>query len=166
MKGGGGQGAGPNANRARRKNDRPWQLAGGMAHDFNNILQAVGTYATVIDRNPAMTDVARVPARGILDSVERGGSICRRLLAFARRDALKAGPVNVGDLFANVRDLLVHALGPTITTEVACASSSLCVLADRGQLETVLLNLGTNARGRHACRRTPDDRRRNGEPRS
>ena len=78
--------------------------------------------------------------------MERGGSICRRLLAFARRDTLKAGPVNVGDLLANVRDLLMHALGQTIAIDVACASPSLYVLADRGQLETVLLNLGTNAR--------------------
>jgi CheY-like chemotaxis protein len=68
------------------------------------------------------------------------------LLAFARRDVLRAEPVNVTDLLVDVRELLMHALGPTITIDAACASPALGVLADRGQLETVLLNLGANAR--------------------
>jgi signal transduction histidine kinase len=122
------------------------ELAGGIAHDFNNILQAVGGYAAVIHRQPEKMDIVRLRAQGILDTVERGDSISRRLLAFARRDNLRAEPVNVGDLLVNVRDLLMHALGQTIVIDAACASPTLCVLADRGQLETVLLNLGTNAR--------------------
>jgi signal transduction histidine kinase/CheY-like chemotaxis protein len=122
------------------------ELAGGIAHDFNNILQAVGGYATVIVRNPEKIDMVRLPARRILDAVERGSSISRRLLAFARRDNLRAEPVNVGDLLVNMRDLLMHALGQAIIVDAACASPALCVLADRGQLETALLTLGTNAR--------------------
>ena len=87
------------------------ELAGGMAHDFNNILQAVGSYAAVIDRQPDKMDLVRLRARGILAVVDRGGSISRRLLAFARRDDLKAEPVNVDDLLVSVRDLLMHTLG-------------------------------------------------------
>ncbi len=122
------------------------ELAGGIAHDFNNILQAVGGNAAMIDRHPEKIDAVRLQARGIQDAVERGGSISRRLLAFARRDVLRAEPVNVADLLVDVRELLMHALGPTITIDAACASPALGVLADRGYLETVLLNLGTNAR--------------------
>ena len=118
------------------------ELAGGIAHDFNNILQAVSGYATVIDRDAEKMDMVRLRTRAIQDAVERGGSICRRLLAFARRDNLRAELVNVGDLLVNVRDLLVHALGRTIIIDAACSSPALCVFADRGQLETVLLNLG------------------------
>jgi signal transduction histidine kinase len=100
----------------------------------------------MIDRHPEKIDAVRLEARAIQDAVERGGAIGRRLLAFARRDVLRAEPVNVADLLIDVRELLVHALGPTITIDAACASPGLGVLADRGQLETVLLNLGTNAR--------------------
>ena len=122
------------------------ELAGGIAHDFNNILQAVCGYATVIDRYHEKMDMVPLMARRILDAVERGSSISGRLLAFARRDNLRAEPVNVDIMLVNMRDLLKHALGQDTIIDAACESPALCVLADRGQLETALLNLGTNAR--------------------
>ena len=122
------------------------ELAGGIAHDVNNLLQVVGGGASRIERHcgdPA--EVAR-QARRIQDAVERGSVIGRRLLAYARREALRAEPIDVAALLAELGDLLAHAIGPTIRIHIDAAGAPDRVLADRGQLETVLLNLATNAR--------------------
>lgn len=122
------------------------QLAGGVAHDFNNVLQAVQGGAALIDRH--LGDPARVRrlTAMITDSTERGAAITSRLLAFARRGDLKAEPVDPGALQASVRELLAHTLGDGIKVHLDLAPDLPAMLVDRGQLETVLINLATNAR--------------------
>ena len=122
------------------------QLAGGIAHDFNNILQSVQGGAALIDKRAADPNSVRRFARMILDATERGTSITRRLLAFARRGELRAEPVEPEDLLSGLRDVLSHTLGSGITIEVELAAGLPPLLADKGQLETVLVNLATNAR--------------------
>ena len=122
------------------------QLAGGIAHDFNNILQSVQGGAALIDKRAADPNSVRRFARMILDATERGTSITRRLLAFARRGELRAEPVEPEDLLSGLRDVLAHTLGSGITIEVQLAAGLPPLLADKGQLETALVNLATNAR--------------------
>ncbi len=122
------------------------QLAGGIAHDFNNVLQAVQGGAALIERRAEDADGVRRLARLILDGTARGASITRRLLAFARRGDLRAEAVNVGDVLGGLREILSHSLGPTITIRVGLEPDLPPVLADKGQLETALVNLATNAR--------------------
>ncbi|HEY4042058.1 MAG TPA: ATP-binding protein [Rhodopila sp.] len=122
------------------------QLAGGIAHDFNNTLQAVAGNAELIGRRPNDPGQVRRMARMIIEAAERGGAISRRLLAFARRDALSPQPVDPVALLAEMRDLLQPTLGPSIAVRVTAAPGLPRVLADRRQLETVLLNLASNAR--------------------
>jgi signal transduction histidine kinase/CheY-like chemotaxis protein len=122
------------------------QLAGGIAHDFNNILQAVQGGAALIDKRAADPNSVRRFARMILDATGRGTSITRRLLAFARRGELRAEPVEPEDLLSGLRDVLAHTLGSRITIEVQLAAGLPPLFADKGQLETVLVNLATNAR--------------------
>jgi signal transduction histidine kinase/CheY-like chemotaxis protein len=122
------------------------QLAGGIAHDFNNILQAVQGGATLIDKRATDIDSVKRFARMILDATARGTSITRRLLAFARRGELRAEPVEPGDLLSGLREVLSHTLGSGIAVEVRSADCLPLLLADRGQLETALVNLATNAR--------------------
>jgi signal transduction histidine kinase len=123
------------------------QLAGGIAHDFNNILQAVQGAASLIDRRAAGGDEStRRFARMILEATGRGASITRRLLAFARRGELRAEPVEPKALLQDLRDVLSHTLGSPIAVTVDIADSVPALLADKGQLETALVNLATNAR--------------------
>jgi signal transduction histidine kinase len=122
------------------------QLAGGIAHDFNNILQAVKGAANLIDQGaPNMSDTARF-ARMILEATDRGSSITRRLLAFSRRGELRAESVDLAALLHDLQDVLHHTLGTPVSVAVDIAADLPPVLADKGQLETALVNLATNAR--------------------
>jgi PAS domain S-box-containing protein len=122
------------------------QLAGGIAHDFNNVLQGVQGGARVIERRADDPTSTRRFARMILDAAERGATITRRLLAFARRDALHAEPVAPATLLGELRDVLAPTLGSPIAVRLELAAALPPLLADKGQLETVLVNLATNAR--------------------
>jgi PAS domain S-box-containing protein len=122
------------------------QLAGGIAHDFNNVLQAVSGCAALIERRSDDPATARRLARHISEATVRGAAITRRLLAFARRDELRAESVSIRELFEGLQEILVHTLGGSITVHAVVADEGLAALVDKGQLETVLLNLATNAR--------------------
>ena len=122
------------------------QLTGGVAHDFNNLL------APIIAGLDALKDLAPVGAResrlldAAVQSAERARGLVRRLLAFARRQTLRAGPVDVAELAIGARDVMAAALGPRIELAIEVEGSLPPALADRGQLEMVLLNLAVNAR--------------------
>jgi signal transduction histidine kinase len=121
------------------------QLAGGMAHDFNNVLQVVTGSADSIEAKAERADTVRRFARLIQSAALRGKSVTHRLLAFARQGDLNAEPVEIAVLFAAIEELLTHTLGSHIGVRMI-VSGDLHVSADRGQLETVLINLATNAR--------------------
>lgn len=122
------------------------QLAGGIAHDFNNVLQTVQGGISLIQRDPA--NAARVLRLSsmIADSASRGAAVTRRLLTFARRADLRAEPVDPGELLGAMRELLQHTLGSGIEVWVQIKPGVPALLADRGQLETVLVNLAANGR--------------------
>lgn len=122
------------------------QLAGGMAHDFNNVLQAVSGCAALIGRRPDKPENVQRLARRIIDAAERGGATTRRLLAFARRDELRAEAIAPAALLGGLREMIAPVLGSAMRLEVVCEDGLPPVLADRGQLETVLVNLAVNAR--------------------
>jgi CheY-like chemotaxis protein len=122
------------------------QLAGGIAHDFNNVLQAVQGSAALITMRATDAGTVRRFTRMILDATERGASITRRLLAFARRGELRAEPVDPAVLLSGLHDVLRHTLGSPIEVRLCVADDLPSLLVDKGQLETVLVNLATNAR--------------------
>jgi signal transduction histidine kinase/ActR/RegA family two-component response regulator len=122
------------------------QLAGGIAHDFNNILQVVQGGASLIKQRTGDPGSTERLARMIVDATERGTSITRRLLSFARRGELSAEPVEPGPLLDALREVLIHTLGASIKLQVVLRGGLPSLLADKGQLETVLVNLAANAR--------------------
>ncbi|MDR3538949.1 MAG: PAS-domain containing protein [Acetobacteraceae bacterium] len=122
------------------------QLAGGIAHDFNNILQIVQGGASLIEKRASDAEGAQRLARMIVDATERGTSITRRLLSFARRGELRAEPIEPASLLEELRDVLIHTLGSPIEVRLTLEPALPSVLADKGQLETALVNLATNAR--------------------
>ena len=121
------------------------RLAGGVAHDINNVLQAVLGGARLIVKRSQDQGVHRL-AQLVSEAAERGGAVTRRLLAFARRDSLEAEPLAVPPLLEGVREVLAHTLGAAVQVRLRVAPGVPAVLADRAQLETVLVNLAINAR--------------------
>ena len=122
------------------------QLAGGIAHDFNNILQAVQGGGALIEHRPGNAEAVKRLARMILEAAERGAAVTHRLLAFSRRGELRAEPLDTADLLASTGEILAHTLGTGIEVRVEAAAALPALLADKGQLETVMVNLATNAR--------------------
>ncbi|WP_207538503.1 PAS domain S-box protein [Sabulicella rubraurantiaca] len=122
------------------------RLAGGIAHDINNVLQAVQGAAGLMERRPGDEAATRRLARMTAEAAERGASITRRLLAFSRLGDLRADAVPPADLLADMGHLLGHTLGDAIAVRIEAPEALPPLLADRRQLETVLINFATNAR--------------------
>ncbi len=121
-------------------------MAGGIAHDFNNILQVVGAGAQLIQRHPEDGDSVRGYAGQIGAAVERGAAITRRLLGFARQDLLRPEDIEPIELIGEVRELLARTIDASIEIKTDVAAGAPAFVADKFRLETVLLNLATNAR--------------------
>ena len=122
------------------------QLAGGIAHDFNNVLQAIHGGAGLIDRRLNDPDAVRRLSRMMREAAERGSAITRRLLAFSRKGELRAESVDPADLLGSLKEILVHTLGGGIEVRTDIAAGLPALWGDRGQLETVLVNLAANGR--------------------
>jgi PAS domain S-box-containing protein len=122
------------------------QLTGGIAHDFNNLLAAVlGSLELARKLVDPETRLARLldnAARG----AQRGASLTKRMLAFARHQELNLQPVDLSVLLRGMTDLLERSLGPTIGIETRLPSDLAAVVADANQLEMAVLNLAVNAR--------------------
>ena len=121
------------------------QLAGGVAHDINNVLQAVLGGARLIGKRSDDPDMRHLAQR-VGEAAERGGAVTRRLLAFARRDNLQAESLPVQPLLEGLRDVLAHTLGASVHVRLTIEANMPPLLADRAQLETVMVNLVVNAR--------------------
>ena len=122
------------------------QLAGGIAHDFNNILQTVSGAAALIERRPDNARKGPAPGanhpRGRRTVVSRSRSGCWRLRD--RKSAPRSAVVE--DLLNSICEVLAHTLDAAIAVRVDVAPELPPLIADRGQMETVLVNLATNAR--------------------
>ncbi|WP_075791568.1 response regulator [Massilia putida] len=121
------------------------KLTGGVAHDFNNILQVVGGNLELLQRRGGDAAVQNI-LQVALHAVQRGGKLCSQLLAFARRQPLQPVVVNPARVVADMDDLLRRALGETIQIETVRAGGLWNTVVDPNQLENVILNLAINAR--------------------
>ena len=122
------------------------QLTGGVAHDFNNLLMAVITNLDLAKAQvPGNAKLHRL-LDGAIAGAERGATLTKRMLAFARRQELKPEVIDVAELVGNMADMLARSLGPSIQIETGFPPSLPPVEADPNQLELALLNLALNAR--------------------
>jgi PAS domain S-box-containing protein len=121
------------------------QLTGGVAHDFNNLLSVIMSGAALLRKD---VDAARRDR--LLDAIDqaarRGADLTRRLLTFARRQALRPAPLDLGAWLGEMRELLARSLRGDITIAVEVPKGLWPVLADAGELELAVLNLAVNAR--------------------
>jgi PAS domain S-box-containing protein len=120
-------------------------LAGGVAHDFNNILTVIqGNVSLALDGSPppAIADMLRQ----VQNAAEFAATLTRQLLVFSRRQVLQPGRVSLGDAISRVVKLLRRTLGDHIALHVELGPSVPDVTADVGMVEQVVLNLAVNAR--------------------
>ncbi|HEX8603027.1 MAG TPA: response regulator [Pseudoduganella sp.] len=122
------------------------QLTGGVAHDFNNVLQIIGGNLQLVKLMGGLNDNARGRIDSALAGVERGGRLASHLLAFARRQPLQAVVIDPGRVLGEMEEMLRRVLGPQarIGTDIAPGAWSTAV--DPSQLHNVILNLAINAR--------------------
>ena len=129
-----------------QKMDAVGRLAGGIAHDFNNLLTAIRMTATlVIDELPNDSPLA-VELREIERSVDRGSSLTRQLLAFSKRELLQPALIDVAEIVVGIEPMLRRLIAKEVAFDFQAPLQPWRVLADRGQLEQVVLNLALNAR--------------------
>ncbi len=121
-------------------------LAGGVAHDFNNILSAIIGYGNLLDLKLPRDSGCRPYAGQILAAGERAASLTRSLLAFSRKQVISPRPLDLNEVIGKVEQLLRRVLGEDVELRTALAPAPLGIVADPVQVEQVLLNLATNAR--------------------
>jgi len=122
------------------------QLAGGVAHDFNNILTAIIGHCDLMLMRHAPGDSDYDDIQQIRSNSNRAASLTRQLLAFSRQQTLRPQILQLPDVISEVSNLLKRLLGETVVLEVSHGRDLGAVRADPGQLEQVIVNLSVNAR--------------------
>jgi PAS domain S-box-containing protein len=120
-------------------------LAGGVAHDFNNILTAITGYGSLLQMKIPRDNALRPHVDNILFATERAANLTQSLLAFSRKQVMSLKFVDLETILRRVEKLLERLIGEDIEVTIACRENA-TVRADVGQVEQVLVNLATNAR--------------------
>jgi len=121
------------------------QLAGGMAHDFNNVLAAISSYLDVVTLRSGDEKI-RESIQGAMDAIEMGASLTRRLLSFSRREGVGLERVDLNDRVTGTSELLGRTLGDQVTITLNCSLDPCPILANPGDVDNAILNLAINAR--------------------
>lgn len=132
--------------RQAQKMEAVGQLAGGVAHDFNNILTAIIGYAHLASMKLRDDDPSRSDIEQILASTRRATTLTQSLLAFSRRQPMTMKPVELNDVITKFEKFLRRLLRADIELRTVGSAEKLIVMADSGQIEQALMNLVTNAR--------------------
>jgi two-component system cell cycle sensor histidine kinase/response regulator CckA len=122
------------------------QLAGGVAHDFNNILTAIIGHCDLMLMRHTPGDSDYDDIQQIRSNSNRAAGLTRQLLAFSRQQTLRPQVLQLPDVISEVSNLLKRLLGETVTLQVKHGRNLGAVRADPGQLEQVIVNLAVNAR--------------------
>ncbi|MBF0486969.1 MAG: PAS domain S-box protein [Nitrospirae bacterium] len=124
------------------------QLAGGVAHDFNNIISSIINYVYLIKRT--ISDITQEELQDFVDeiqaSAERAANLTKSLLVFSRKHVFEFQTVNLVDIVNRMKVLLVNLIGADIELEISLSGNELPIYADGNQIEMMLMNLAANGR--------------------
>ena len=131
--------------RQSQKMEAIGQLAGGVAHDFNNILTVIQGHASLL-MAANLSESAGKSADQIVQASERAARLTRQLLTFSRRQLIQPRQLDLNKVVGNMTNMLGRLLGEDVSLQLNYCQSPPMVEADAGMMEQVLLNLAVNAR--------------------
>jgi PAS domain S-box-containing protein len=132
--------------RQSQKMEAIGRLAGGIAHDFNNLLTAINGYSTLALQGMEPSHPLHDFLREILKSGERAAGLTRQLLAYSRKQAMEPKPVSLNTIVSDMERMLRRLIGEDVELATGLAPDIGQVMADRSQVEQIILNLVLNAR--------------------
>jgi PAS domain S-box-containing protein len=132
--------------RHAQKLDAMGHLAGGLAHDLNNVLAVIRGYSELLhselgEGSPASADLAQM-----MKAVDRASSVTQKVLAFSRKQPGRRARLDLNDVVRDLRPMFGHLLKDQVEVRLSLDPSLWPIQADHGQMEQVLINLATNAR--------------------
>jgi CheY-like chemotaxis protein len=122
------------------------QLAGGVAHDFNNIISAIMGFSTLIQMRTRADDPCMEYLDEILVATQKAANLTQSLLAFSRKQPITIKPLSLNQILSTVGKLLLNFLGEDIHLDFRLSERDIVIMGDSGQIDQVMMNLATNAR--------------------
>lgn len=122
------------------------RLAGGVAHDFNNVLAAIVMQAELAAETPGLPESVKEDLQAIRSAAERAAGLTRQLLLFGRRQAMQPRPLDINEAVTNLSRFLQRLLGEDVRLQLDLSPGSLVTYGDPAMFDQVLLNLAINAR--------------------
>ncbi|MFL6673402.1 MAG: response regulator [Massilia sp.] len=132
--------------RQSQKMEAVGQLASGVAHDFNNVLQIISSNLQLMELDGSVGGLLRSRLAHAIAAVERGSRLSSQLLAFARRQPLQPVVTDLGQLLGNIEHLLQRALGDQVRLDLDVAPGLWSTSVDPNQIENAILNMAINSR--------------------
>src|SRR5437762_3963052 len=122
------------------------QLAGGVAHDFNNILAVILGYTGLLMNDESLKDGAKAQLKQVYSAGERAADLTRQMLTFSRKKQMQVTPLDLNGVISSTTKMLARIIGEDIDLQYHYSSHPPIVQADEGMIEQVLMNLVVNAR--------------------
>ncbi len=132
--------------RQSQKMEAIGQLAGGVAHDFNNILTVIHGHASLLSAGGNLVPTAARSAQQIAQAADRAAGLTRQLLTFSRRQVMQPRRLDMNEIVGNMTKMLGRILGEDIALHLNYHSHPALIQADSSMMEQVLLNLAVNSR--------------------
>lgn len=121
-------------------------LAGGIAHDLNNMLQPIIGFAQILTMNLDKSSFLYKYAENILSSANRAKNLVQGILAFSRKQILDLKPIIIDEIILNLSKILSRVIGEDIELKLNLNAKDILVMADSVQIQQILMNLATNSR--------------------
>jgi PAS domain S-box len=132
--------------RQSQKMEAIGQLAGGVAHDFNNILTVIHGHASLLMAAGGLAPTGARSAQQIAQAADRAAGLTRQLLTFTRRQVMQPRRLDMNEIVGNMTKMLSRILGEDIALQLNYYSTPALIQADASMMEQVLLNLAVNSR--------------------
>ena len=133
--------------RQSQKLEAVGHLAGGVAHDFNNVLAVIqGNTELMLLDTKDYPEETREGLQQVLEASQRAGNLTRQLLVFSRKEVMQVQSLALNEVIVNLNKMLRRVIGENIDLQCQCATPGPCVRADLGMMEQVVINLVVNAR--------------------